>query len=329
MGVDGGHAAGHPWQGSQCGHGGQHKCRHSPGEGGEAQPQCQHRAQIVDEAGPQDTLAELGAVEGGLKHQRVHHRHDGGGGQGDAGQPGGAGIPPQSPVDDRRAPQKRGEKSKCTNDRELPHLAAHYLRLQLGAGQEGQQHRPSGGEKTQPLVVGADQLAAVERSRHRPGRHSDADLDQCNGDLQVIGDDGGQDRQRQSQGCYQEQVFHTPRRAPPRPTRAPVPGRGGTVRQASHRGGGASGRSHQPWWRFAGNSIPVLKRKFIAHPLHPGSSPRRGGAPSWSDQSCGEGTTPGRNRQPGRRRDRRDAQPPTAPRQTDSPALDWLRVSLL
>src|SRR5208282_630411 len=46
---------------------------------GEDQAERQHGADIVDEAGGEDDLAELGAVVAGLDHHRVNHRDRGGG----------------------------------------------------------------------------------------------------------------------------------------------------------------------------------------------------------------------------------------------------------
>jgi len=69
------HPARHPGQHRDHEHAGAHEDRQERPIAGEQGAQRQHGAEVGDEAGGQDQLAEVLAVEPGLDHHGVDHGH--------------------------------------------------------------------------------------------------------------------------------------------------------------------------------------------------------------------------------------------------------------
>ena len=118
----------------------------------EQQSERDDRAEIVDEAGAQNTLAEIRLVEAGLQHHRVDHRHRRGRKR-DAAQQTGLRIPAQQVIGDGRAAKERRQEADKADDRYFLQLPADDLRLKLGAGEEREQNRARGSKKLQPLQI--------------------------------------------------------------------------------------------------------------------------------------------------------------------------------
>jgi len=107
-----------------------------------------------------------------------------------------------------RASQERREKSDEADDGHLIQLLFKDLRLEFGAGQEGEEHRTGTRKEAQPLRIGSRQVELAEVGRDGGGGHPHADLHKCHGYSQVIGDNGRNNGQSQPECGDGVNVFH-------------------------------------------------------------------------------------------------------------------------
>ena len=173
--------------------------RHPRIEAGEHHAQRQHRAQVVDEAGGQNELADLRPVETGLHHHRVDHGN-GGGGERDAGDLRLRPRPADDEAGERQGGDIRGEEADNADGDAGPELLAHHLRVDFGAGQEGQQDRAEAGEEIDP----GSERQADDVARDGP----DDDLGKGDGDADPDGQDRGEQSQPDPECSDQPNVIH-------------------------------------------------------------------------------------------------------------------------
>ena len=132
--------------------------------------------------------------------------------------------------------------------------------IELGPGQEGQQHRPRAGDEDQPRLLAAERLRAEVPGGHRARRDAHADLHQGARDLEPAAQKRGEERQRAPQGCGRKCLFHEFLRAPgrARPLRSglSLAGRPAISYGQSPAGVIGHGRS----WRLSANSTAVRNR---------------------------------------------------------------------
>ena len=166
---------------------------------GKDQAERQHRAEIIDEAGGKNDLADLSLVEAGLDHDRVDNG-DRGGRQRD---PGDLRLRP-GPIDDepgeQQDPEIRGEEAHHADGHARPEVLADDLGVDLSAGKEGQQDGTEAGQIVDPRrQCQADGVA-------RDGTHHD--LDQGDRNSHPDRDDRRRERQPDPQSRNKPDVVH-------------------------------------------------------------------------------------------------------------------------
>ena len=190
----------------------------------------QHRAKVVDEAGGENDLADLGAVEAGLDHHRVDDRHR----HRRQRDPGDLRLRPWPTDRVMRVGEDAdigGEEADDADGHGGTEMFAHHARIDFRAGEKGQHDRAEPGEEIHPFRQRkADRIA---------GERADHDLDQGhrNGDANRNdrGDQRQTDPQRRSQPnlphrrlaslCHGEQrrADRTAKRLPPHVSRQESP----------------------------------------------------------------------------------------------------------
>src|SRR5262245_12961598 len=150
-------------------HGGGGKGEQPDRERGKRDAERKNGAEIGDEAGGEDDLAELSLVEAGLDHYRIDHG-DRGGGERDAGDLRLRPVPAEQVARGQHAAEIGQQKTHQPYTDTGPEVASHDLHVDLGAGQEGQQDGAEAREIIDPRRQWqADGIA---------GNRTDNDLDQ-------------------------------------------------------------------------------------------------------------------------------------------------------
>jgi hypothetical protein len=132
----------------------------------------EHGAEVRDEAGGQDDLAQGGLVESGFHHHRVDDRHRRRR-QGDACDLGRTHVPAHHPAGKSHCAQERQQKAEETDRQRLLPVIADDRRVDLGSGQEGQQAAAEAGQEVDP----SRGLHVEQVARH----DADDDLPACGG----------------------------------------------------------------------------------------------------------------------------------------------------
>ena len=201
----------------------------------------QHRAEVVDEAGGEDDLAHLGAIEAGLHHHRVDDR-DGGRRQRN---PGDLRLVPR-PMDRVMGVGEHaeigGEKADDADRYGGAEVPAHHAGIDFRAGEKGEQNRAESGEEIHPFRQREADRVARERADH--------DFDQRHRNRHANGNDRGDQRQSRST---------EPIEAKPVPSRPPCCGRDD---RAAGREIGPSGSHHA----FDAAGVISLDRRFWGTP---------------------------------------------------------------
>jgi hypothetical protein len=110
---------------------------------------------VGDEAGAHDQLADARRVQPRFHQDRVDNGQRGGRERG-PGYQGRLRVPTERPVGDQAGGYEGpGERGQSDRDRGLPPVSE-VIRVDLRAGQEGQEHRGEGGDEDQPVGVRID-----------------------------------------------------------------------------------------------------------------------------------------------------------------------------
>jgi hypothetical protein len=163
------------------------------------QSERQYGADVVDEAGGEDDLAELGAVVAGFDHNGVDDRHRGGGKR-DAGnlrlRPG-----PAEPVPRKeQAAEVWGEETHEPDSDTRPEILLHHVRIDVGASKEGKDDRAERGDVIDPWRQGQPHRVS--------GNCADHDLEERGRDRDVKRPHGGHESERHPQGGLKPDVVH-------------------------------------------------------------------------------------------------------------------------
>ena len=103
-------------------------------------PKSEHRPQIGDEAGRQDELSDVVTIQSGFNHHRVDDGHRRGA-KCDATDLRRVKPPIEPPATERERAEERQEERHEPNRHARPPVLAERHRVDLGSGEEGEDHR--------------------------------------------------------------------------------------------------------------------------------------------------------------------------------------------